>query len=304
MFFLVLQILHLSLRSGTKLLLLLFGTIFVLQNLPDQIQDQDNLHASSSSRPVIVIMSNNSPVQYELLPADNDKEASVAVLTLNDGKMNAFSFNLIRSFNVALDKACHDKAGSVVIIGNKKALSAGFDLSIMGKGAGLDVAELFREGLNLMIRLFEFERPTIMASPGHALALGAIMLLTGDFRLGVKDHPKAKIGMNEVAIGMTVPKFAMQLAKHRMPASHVPRSTTLAEIYNTQSALEACYFDKLVSIEHLRIEAIKEGKRLGMLRNPGFKKTKQFERGNVIAIMRSSVPEEYERMLGKKQSKL
>ena len=48
---------------------------------------------------------------------------------MDDGKMNAFGFDFIKAFNAALDEAEREKACSVLIIGNKKALSAGFDLS-------------------------------------------------------------------------------------------------------------------------------------------------------------------------------
>ena len=146
----------------------------------------------------------------------------VAVVRMDDGKMNAFGFKFIADFNAALDAAEANTAGAVVIFGNQKALSAGFDLSVMNKPPCDEVLALFNEGSNLMMRLFEYKRPVVMACAGHALALGAslsavrprphaltlpsccstgaIMLLAGDIRLCAQ-NPKAKIGMNEVAIG-------------------------------------------------------------------------------------------------------
>ena len=53
----------------------------------------------------------------------------IAVLSVDDGKANAFTQPMVEQLNSALDD-CTD-AGAVVIVGNAKALSAGFDLNVM-----------------------------------------------------------------------------------------------------------------------------------------------------------------------------
>ena len=119
------------------------------------------------------------------------KDNSVAMISLNDGKMNAFSFEMISSIHDALDN-CKD-AGAVVITGNEKCLSAGFDLSVMGKGPSPEAGDMLRKGCELALKITEFPRPTIFAVGGHAMALGAIMLFTGDLRIGVNDNPKVNL---------------------------------------------------------------------------------------------------------------
>lgn len=225
------------------------------------------------------------------------------MIRMDDGKMNAFGFDFIKAFNAALDEAEREKACSVLIIGNKKALSAGFDLSVMGKPPSPEVADLFKQGSELMIRLFAFPRPVVMASTGHALALGAIMLLTGDVRIAA-DLPKAKVGMNEVAIGMAAPVLAIELARHRMPAKFLPRATTMAEIFTVEGAVEAGYFDRAVPADELEAIAMEEAKRLGQLKNPGFTNTKQFERGDIIKKMADTMPQEMIRMSGRTKARL
>ena len=64
----------------------------------------------------------------------------IAVLSVDDGKANAFTQPMVEQLNSALDD-CTD-AGAVVIVGNAKALSAGFDLNVMSdalSGRALDV---------------------------------------------------------------------------------------------------------------------------------------------------------------------
>jgi enoyl-CoA hydratase len=125
------------------------------------------------------------------------------------------------------------------------------------------------------------------------------MLLTGDVRIGA-DNPKAKVGMNEVAIGMSVPILAVELARHRMPGEYLSRATTMAEIFKVEDAAKAGYYDRVVPADELESTAMEEAKRLGQLQNPGFKNTKMFERGDIIHKIQSSFPREMARMSGKK----
>ena len=65
-------------------------------------------------------------VTYEL----ND---GIAVLTLNNGKVNALSPEVIVALNEALDRA--QEAGAIVVLtGQQGILSGGYDLKVMMKG--------------------------------------------------------------------------------------------------------------------------------------------------------------------------
>jgi enoyl-CoA hydratase len=245
-------------------------------------------------------MTATAGVHYELVSGKQPKVASVAVVTLDDGKMNAFTHASIGAFHAALSRATADAAGSVLIRGNRKALSAGFDLKVMGKGSGDDVAELFAAGFELILRIFEFPRPVVMACEGHALALGAIMLLAADLRLGAAGgSPKAKVGMTEVTINMAVPVFAVELARQRMPPAVLPHATLLATLFDHQGAVEAGYLDRLVPLPELHATAMAEAQRLGALRNPGFRATKHFLRRETARVMRETLPSELARVRGK-----
>ena len=151
------------------------------------------------------------------------------MLTMDDGKMNAFSHEMISQVKAALKDA--GDAGAVVLTGNTRCFSAGFDLSVMGKAPSKEAAELLRAGGDMIEQMLSYKRPLLMAAPGHALALGAIVLLAGDVRIGVADAPKpAKIGCNEVHINMPMPRFGMELARlHRHAAAPTEGAATQAE---------------------------------------------------------------------------
>ena len=135
-------------------------------------------------------------VQYQC----DDK---VATITLNNGKVNAFSHDMIDALNAALDKAIVDEA-VVVLKGQPGMFSAGYDLSVMQESMEAAM-KLVEKGSTLTRRMLSFDYPIIAACTGHAVAKGAFVLLASDYRVGIQG--KFKIGLNEVAIGMTTVSY-------------------------------------------------------------------------------------------------
>ena len=171
----------------------------------------------------------------------------VATLTLNNGKVNAISGDLIQALNLALDRAENDRA-VVVITGRAGIFSGGFDLKVIGQSMDAAVA-LTKRGFTLSRRLLSFPTPVILACGGHAIAMGAFLLLSADYRIGVTGP--YKIGLNEVAIGMTMPLAGVELAKARLVPPYFNRSVINAEIYDPKGALAAGFLDQLVAGEQL-----------------------------------------------------
>jgi enoyl-CoA hydratase len=166
----------------------------------------------------------------------------VAVVTLDDGKMNAVSHEVVDGLHAALDRALAD-AGAVCIRGNDRALSAGFDLKVMQAGDLDAVVKLVNAGGELLLRLFVHPQPTVVAVSGHALAAGALLVLACDTRIGTEGG--AKVGLNETAIGMALPEFAYELAAARLSKRYLTRAAVQAEIFDPAGAVAAGYLDRL-----------------------------------------------------------
>ena len=80
--------------------------------------------------------------------------------------------------------------------------------------------------------------------------MGAILLLAGDLRIGpaeISGKKTAKIGMNEVAIGMTLPNFAIELANARIPVTELTQALGQAKVYSPTSASTMGYLDALAN---------------------------------------------------------
>jgi len=175
----------------------------------------------------------------------------IATLTLDNGKVNAISPEVIAAFNAALDQATAD--GAVVIItGQPGILSGGYDLKVMTSGPENAIA-LVAAGSTLARRMLAHPYPIVVACTGHAVAKGAFILLSADYRVGVEGP--FKIGLNEVQIGMTMHHVGIELARDRLRKSYFNRSVINAEMFDPQEALHAGFLDAVVAPESLMTAA-------------------------------------------------
>jgi enoyl-CoA hydratase len=176
-----------------------------------------------------------------------DIERSVATLTMDDGKRNALSPAMFDEIYAALERVEREGA-AVVITGREGVFSAGFDLKVM-KSGGVQAIKMLRAGYALTARLLSFPTPVVIASPGHAYAMGVFMLLSGDYRFGVPG-PYTYVA-NEVAIGLPMPRVACEVIRLRLNPAARERAVTLSEEFSPEQALQVGFVDALVPAEQL-----------------------------------------------------
>jgi enoyl-CoA hydratase len=206
-------------------------------------------------------------------------DGTIATITLDDGKANVFSTPVVETLDALLDLAEADGARALVIAGRPGKFSAGFDLAEMTESVD-GMRQLVIAGARWWMRLYGYPMPTVAACTGHALAGGALTLLSCDVRVGA-DVP-AKIGLSEVAIGMTLPKFGVELARDRLTRAAFGRSTMGGQVYDPQGALEVGYLDHVVAADEVLAVAQAEAVRLSALRTGPYGATKLNARGEMI----------------------
>nr|WP_286948101.1 crotonase/enoyl-CoA hydratase family protein [Pseudomonas sp. UBA6718] len=197
-------------------------------------------------------------------------EDGIATLTLNNGKVNAISPDVIVAFNAALDQAVQDRA-VVIITGQPGILSGGYDLKVMTSSPQNAVA-LVTAGSTLARRMLAHPYPIIVACPGHAIAKGAFILLSADYRIGVEGP--FNIGLNEVQISMTMHHAGIELARDRLRRSAFHRSVINGEIFNPEGAVDAGFLDKVVPAEQLMATAVAAAQQLKKINMTAHKNTK------------------------------
>jgi len=222
-------------------------------------------------------MSNNL-VSYNTLDG-------VATLTLANGKVNAMSPAVIADFNAALDQAEADRA-VVILTGQPGILSGGYDLKVMMSSpqAALD---LVASGSALARRMLAHPQPIIVACPGHAVAKGAFLLLSADYRIGVEGA--YQIGLNEVKIGMTMHQVGIALARDRLNPPAFQRSVNNAEMFNPQGALQAGFLDQVVPAEELMATANAVAQQFKQLNMTAHKNTKRKVRKALLDALDAAI---------------
>ena len=219
-------------------------------------------------------------------------EDGIATLTLSNGKVNAISPDVIAAFNAALDQAVTDRA-IVIITGQPGILSGGYDLKVMTAGPKEAVA-LVTAGSTLARRLLSHPFPVIVACPGHAVAKGAFLLLSADYRIGV-DGPFS-IGLNEVQIGMTMHHAGIELARDRLRRSAFHRSVINGEMFDPQSAVDAGFLDKVVSAEELQGAALAAARQLKKINMLAHKNTKLKVRKALLETLDNAIIQDQEHL--------
>lgn len=221
-------------------------------------------------------------------------QGPVAVVRLDDGKANAISHGVLEGLHAALDRADRE-ASAVVLAGRPGRFSAGFDLGTFAEGPAATAA-LVKAGARLALRIYGHPQPVVAACTGHAIAMGAILLLSCDVRIGAEGA--FQIGLNEVAIGMTLPRFGVELARDRLSRRHLGSAVVLARMFDPDGAKDAGYLDRTCAADRVVAEAIEEATRLAQLRRPALGDTKLRLRGATIERAEASLDEDIGSLTG------
>ena len=220
-------------------------------------------------------------------------EGTTAVVRMDDGKANALSVAMIDALLASLIRA-EKEANAMVLVGRTDRFCAGFDLKVMMSGPD-NAKALLRRGSDLLMKLYGLPIPLVIACTGHALAGGALVLLTGDVRIGAEGA--FRIGLNEVSIGLPVPVLAMELARDRITATELGRATLESKIYGPDEAARVGYLDIAVPAGDVVARAMEEATRLGGLSKMAYGATKSRMRGKTITHIESTLEADMASML-------
>ena len=232
-------------------------------------------------------MSDQVTTTHHSVDGDQDPRA-VAVITLDDGKANALSSSMIADVRAALTAAEADSnCIAAVVAGREGRFSAGFDLSVMQAGDQKAVVDMVADGGELVRHMYGATIPVVAACTGHALAAGALMLLGADIRVGA-DGP-FKVGLNEVAIGMTLPDWAYTICRERLSKRHIQRSITNARLTDPAGAVDVGFLDRVVPMEDVVSTAIDEATALAALDPGAYRGMMREFRGATLVAMADQV---------------
>jgi enoyl-CoA hydratase len=214
-----------------------------------------------------------------------DLTDGVARITMDDGKVNALSPAMFAQLNAAFDRAAADEA-VVMFRGRQGVFSGGFDLKVLSAG-GSEARTMVRAGFELAARLLDFPMPVLTVAPGHVIAMGAFLMMASDYRLGVSGP--FRITCNEVKLGLTMPRAAIELCRLRLTPAPFYRAMTLSEVFSPQEAVAAGFLDRTVPPARLDDTAGDVVAALKELDLAAYRQTKQRVRGSVSRAVRDAI---------------
>jgi len=222
-------------------------------------------------------------VRYELRDA-------IARIVMDDGRVNVMSSAMLAALTGAFERAEKDRAIVILTSGRDGIFSAGFDTKVLARKDPAEVLDMVKRGAELALRILSFCTPVVAACTGHAYPMGAFLLLASDVRIGAAGP--YKIGFNEVAIGIPVPGFALELGRHRLAPAYLQRTALTGEMFTPHEAAAAGFLDRLVPADELQATAESVAAALAKIDLTAHAATKARLRRPAIEAVRAAIESE------------
>ncbi len=217
-------------------------------------------------------------------PLTVSQHGRVLLVTMDDGRANAVSTTLSSAVRAEIARAEADPAiGAVVVAGRPGRFSGGFDLGVIRGGDAAAIRTMVDGGGALVREAYGARVPVVAACTGHAVAAGALILLGCDHRVG--PDADVKIGLNEVAIGLTLPPWALAIAVERLSKRHLQASVVNAQLYDGRGAVEAGFLDAVVPADEVVTAALARAEALAELDPAAYAATVAALRGPTLERM-------------------
>lgn len=180
-----------------------------------------------------------------------DVDGGISVLTVDDGKVNAFDVGRFAELDAALDDCADDAA--VVLCGREGVFSAGLDRAVLSASRD-ELLALAIALTRTTMRLWTEPRPVVAAVTGHAIAAGTILALACDHAIAAQGD--YRWGLNETAIGLVLPQWVIALARSNVRADRLDGLILPGRLVTVDEALEVGFADEVAAADAVRDRAI------------------------------------------------
>lgn len=218
----------------------------------------------------------------------------IKIVTLSNGKTNPLNREILERLKEIIDEVDNNPSPKgIILTGEGRFFSSGFDLSIFLNFKDRSEADAFFDmEEEVLISLFSCSKPVVAAINGHAAAGGLIYSMAADYRI-VKDHPKIKIGMSEIKIGVALTIAQDEIMRFGLDSNLKYRDIMyFGEMMDVYKAKELNIVDEVVAEDEL----INRAKQLISMwidtPNRPFTRIKKLMRLNAVNRIRKKLKEE------------
>ena len=206
------------------------------------------------------------------------QENDISIIKLDDGKANAFSYDMLTQVNELLSKVPRD-SGALVITGREGLFSGGFDLKTLATGDMEKITKMVQLGYHLLLELYSFDRPIIAAVSGHSIALGLFVTCSADYRIAIDGEYVCQA--NEVRNNMDIPIQIMEILKARVNKNYFYPAVFHSDAYTVQDSIAVGFIDEVVPQAEFMDRVMDKAKELASLPHPFYAKTKESAQADV-----------------------
>jgi len=180
-------------------------------------------------------------------------EDNILIAVLTDGKTNSIDFETLKQIDACVEKVNNDdNIKGLVLTGEGKFFSSGFNLPMFLGFKDVDEAvDFFNQEEEMLVNYFMCKKPVVCAMNGHSAAAGMIFAMASDYRI-VADHPKIKLGMSEIKIGLPLTLAQSQIMRFGLDTDKKFRDIMyFGEMYGPEKSKEMGLVDEVVAAEEL-----------------------------------------------------
>ncbi|MEH0018156.1 MAG: enoyl-CoA hydratase/isomerase family protein [Desulfobacter sp.] len=177
----------------------------------------------------------------------------IVIATLTDGASNAIDVDTLRQLKAVIDEVNGtDALKGLILTGEGRFFSSGFSLPMfMGFETAQEVISFFEEEEKILVDYFTCKKPVVCAMNGHSAAMGLILAMASDYRI-VKNHPKIKLGMSEIKIGLGLSIAQSAVVRFGLDSDKRYRNVMyFGDMFGVDKALDMEMVDEIVEEENL-----------------------------------------------------
>jgi enoyl-CoA hydratase len=215
-----------------------------------------------------------------------ERDGAVATLRLDKARGNAIDQALLDDLAACCRELSRDAGvrGVLLASANPKLFCPGLDLVTL-VGYDRPTLERFMLGFSETIgALYGLSRPVVAAIGGHAVAGGCILALCADYRILRRG---AQIGLNEVKVGVPLPRSIAILLKASAPPPALARIALLGRNFADEEAIAAGLADELADADGLEEACRARLAEFVEKDAQALATTKRYLRGPVLEAMRN-----------------
>ena len=184
---------------------------------------------------------------------------NIVIACLTGGATNSINIDTLRQLKAIVDEVNeNDDLKGIILTGQGRFFSSGFSLPIfIDFEKSEDVILFFEEEEKILLDYFTCKKPVVCALNGHAAAMGLILAMASDYRI-IKKHPKIKLGMSEIKIGLSLTIAQSSIVRFGLNSDRCYRDVMyFGEMIGVDTALEMKMVDEVVDEKDL-IDRAKE----------------------------------------------